>query len=230
MKATAATVAALVAIGVSGIEPAQAQQNEIIAIYNSAENDAQFGMFSYRRSLGATLDEGLSLRIDGSRGVFDVTGSEGTIDTLRLLVGYRIVVGSDSNLTFYGGASSRQRDYSVLLPGLTEFDDVGAFGSVEYNADFPDGGEVFGLVEYDTTEDLFYASGFYQADLGSVKIGPTVNYLEEGDYTRRAAGLRVTFPVSDDVDVTATGAWAEGDTGGPGIDSSYIEMQLRTRF
>ena len=230
MKATAAILAAGIVFGALSTAPALAEQNEVIAILNSAKNDAEFGMLSYRRSLGSSLDEGLSVRIDASRGVFDVPGSQGTIETLRLLVGYRIVLGTDTNLTLYGGPSWRQRDYSVVFPGLTEFDKVGAFVAVGYNQDFADGGEVFTLAEFDTTEDLFYTSAFYQADVGSVKVGPTVNYLQEGDYTRRAAGVRVTVPVNDMVDITATGAWAEGEAGGPGVDSSYLELQLRSRF
>lgn len=230
MKTTATTLAAVMAFGVLGIKPARAEQNEVIAIFNAAQNGSTFGMLSYRRSLGASLDAGLSFRVDVSRGAFDVPGSEGTIDTLRLLLGYRVEVGTGANLTFYGGASSRARDYSIVLPGLTEFDEVGAFGSVEYNADLADGGEFFALAEYDTTESLFYSSAFYQANLGNVKIGPTVNFLQEGNYSRRAAGVRVTVPVSDTVDFSATGAWAEGDTGGPGINSSYLEVQFRTNF
>ncbi|MFZ1339422.1 MAG: hypothetical protein WAT25_03255 [Paracoccaceae bacterium] len=230
MKAIIASAAALMALGTFGPGPASAEQNEIISIINTAENDSQFGMFSYRRSFGASLDAGLSFRIDASRGRFDVPGSTGTIDTLHLLLGYRMVMDPNTDLTFYGGVSVRKRDYTVVLPGYDEFNETGAFGSVEINSDFADGGEIFGLVEYDTTKDVFYTSAFYQADLGGVKIGPTVNFLEEGDYQRRAAGLRVTYPVSDRLDITATGAWAEGDTGGPAVNSSYFELQLRTSF
>ncbi len=230
MKSIIATAAALMAISSFVPAPASAQQNETIAIYNTAKNDSQFGLLSYRRSLGASLDAGLSFRIDASRGGFDVPGSTGTIDTLRLLFGYRMATGTGSNLTFYGGASMRKRDYSVVLPGLEEFDKVGAFGSIEFNADMANGGEVFSMAEYDSTKDAFYTSAFYQAKLGGIKVGPTVNYLKEGDYARSAAGLRFTYEVSDEMDFSATGAWAEGNTGGPGINSSYLEFQFRTRF
>jgi hypothetical protein len=230
MKLVRAAAAVATVIGVMSASAALAQQNEIIAIFNSAENDSQFAMLSYRRSFGPSLEEGLSFRLDVSRGEFDVPGSTGEIDTQRLLLGYRVIVGPDANLTFYGGPSWRERSYSPVLPGLVEFDEVGAFLSVEYNADLTNGGEVFGLAEYDSTQDLFYASAFYQADVGNLKIGPTVNYLTEGDYERRAAGLRVTLPVSDVIDLTATGAWAEGNAGGPDINSNYLELQVRARF
>jgi len=229
MNAIKLATAAAVALGTVSTGQALADQNEIIAIYNSAENDSDFAMLSYRRSLGPSLDEGLILRLDASRGMFDLPGSEGTIDTLRLLLGYRVQMSVATDLAFYGGPSMRERSYSPVLPGLTEFDDVGLFLSAEYNVDLATA-EGFALVEFDTTEDLFYTMAFYQFDFGGFKIGPTANYLSEGDYERHAAGVRLTIPIGDAVDFTATGAWAEGNTGGANIDSSYIELQFRTRF
>ncbi|AHM04475.1 hypothetical protein roselon_02130 [Roseibacterium elongatum DSM 19469] len=188
-------------------------------------------MLSFRQGLGGSLYDGFVLRFDAAHSAYDAGASDGTLTNLRLLAGYAMPLDSTARLTFFGGVSYRDRSYSPNSPFLDEVDEAGVFVSVEFNYDQPNGNEGFALAEYDSVEETFYTSAFYLFGLNyDIRVGPTVNYLDEGDYSRTAAGLRAAFDIGDSAEISVTGAWAEGDTGGNTIDSSYAELQFRITF
>ncbi|NKX44007.1 cellulose biosynthesis protein BcsS [Roseicyclus persicicus] len=229
---TSAVVAAM-ALGVSAL-PAHANETEIIGIFNSAENDSTYVSASLRYSFGDSLDSGLILRGDIARGNygFNVGGTsvDGTIDTLRLLLGYAIPFG-DNKLTFWGGVSSRERTHSPLVAPLVDEDGVGGFAAIEYDAVLPGQGNFSALAEYDSVFHTTYTSAYAVWEVGGVMVGPTANLLWEDDYERRALGLRVQAPLGNGLELVLTGAWAEGGSNGNlDVDSSYIELQFSSRF
>lgn len=231
MKKTILAAGIALLLGGLAQDVAAEPKNEVLALINTARNDSTFGYLSYRRSFGSSIDRGLKFRIDVSRGEFDVNTSTGTLTGVRLLLGYTVDLSPSTDLTFYGGITRRELDYDVLLPFLTEYDETAPFVSVEANTDTPNGGEVFGVAEYDGTTDLIYASGFLQYPFGSWKVGGEVSYLEEGDYSRRGLGLRLTTQLTDSIDVTAKLIAAEGGTNGAfDVDSSFFELQVRSKF
>ncbi|MBY6201000.1 hypothetical protein KUV65_06470 [Maritalea mobilis] len=233
MNIRTSTAAALTAatLAAAAGAPALAQQSEFIAIGNVAENDSSFGMLSFRHGLGMSLYDGIVLRFDAARSAYEAGASDGTLDNFRLLVGYAMPLDATSRLTFFGGLSYRERSYSPSAPFLDEVDEAGVFLSVEYNIDQTNGNEGFALAEYDSVEDTFYTSAFYLFGLNNdIRVGPTFNYLDEGDYSRHAAGVRAAFDIGDSSEISVTGAWAEGDTGAATIDSSYVEVQFRLTF
>lgn len=211
---------------------AVAQQNEIQGIINGADG-SNYLQFSYRRALGGTIDEGLLLRLDIARGTYDVGSSNGMIDTYRLALGYRMPLNDMVQLTFYGGASHREREYEdqslspVFFPRLSE---TGVFAAAEINADLSAGGNVFGIVEYDSTTEAVYAGGHWLFGFDQFQVGPEINVLDEDGYSRRAAGLRMTYAMSSAMDFSLSAMWAEGGTDGDENDESYLEFQIRSEF
>lgn len=222
--------AALVAT-ISPAAPALAEQNELISIFNIARNDSVFISNSYRRALGASLDDGLIFRADLNNTRFDFDATQARDWTLRLLIGYAVAAGPSTKVTAYGGLSYRDREFGPIPPGLENISEVGFFISGELDHKAANGANYGALLEYDSTLETFYASGYGVFDIGNAKLGPTVNFLQEDDYSRTAVGLRLQVPFNETSDVVATAAYAEGGVdGGPDVDSSYFEVQLRTRF
>jgi hypothetical protein len=223
----AAAVASTVLPGAAAF----AQQNELISIFNVGRNDVLFFGNSYRRALGASLDDGLIFRADLNITNFDFDATQASDKTLRLLVGYAFAAGAGSKFTGYGGLSYRDREFEPLSTGLENVDEVGFFVSGEFDHKAANGANYAALVEYDSTLETFYVSGYGVFDIGNAKLGPTVNYLQEDDYSRTAIGLRLQVPFNATSDVVATAAIAEGGVdGADDVDSSYFEIQLRTRF
>jgi hypothetical protein len=206
-----------------------AQQNEIQGILNGSDG-SNYLQLSYRRAISGDISEGAILRLDVARGTYDVGGSNGMIDTYRLAVGYRMPVSDIVQLTFYAGASHREREYDdqslspVFFPRLSE---TGVYAAVEINADLNAGGNAFGILEYDSTTDAVYAGGHWLFGFDQFQIGPEFNVLDEDGYSRQAAGLRATYAVSSALDLSVSAMWAEN---GDDEDENYLEFQLRSEF
>jgi hypothetical protein len=200
---------------------------------NSAQNDSTYASLSVRHGFGPSLDDGFKLRADVARGKFsfDYNGTvHGQIDTAHLLLGYSVKSG-DSKVTFYGGVSSRKRNYDKDEKGLTDVNKVGAFASIEADTTLASGANLAGLIEYDSPLKTLYTSAYMVFPVGGILVGPTLNYLDEGDYSRSAIGLRLQMPVAGSTEFVVTGAYAEGGVDGePNVNSSYLELQLSTRF
>lgn len=216
---------------------AQGHRTEILAIGNIAENDSDFLYFSLRQSITGDIDQGFKVRADVARSTFDFsvggTPTTGEHIIARLLAGYAFGFSPGTKITVYAGGAYRDREISPSFPFISEGDDFGFFGSVELSSEFDFGGDFEALAEYETIADTFYTSAFYVHPVGPLKVGPTANFLHEddADYSRWAAGVRASIEVGEHVELTATGAYAEGGTGGSyGTDSSYLELQVRTTF
>jgi hypothetical protein len=214
--------------------PALAGETEIIGIANSARNDSTYGSVSLRYSFGPSLDEGLKLRADAARTSYDFimgqTSVTGTVNTVHMLLGYAIKI-DDIKLTFYGGLSQRDRSHDPFVQGVTDESGVAGFTSVEMDTVLANGTNAAALAEYDGVFGTLYTGGYIVMPLGSVKIGPTANYVSEGDYTRSALGIRLQAPISDSFEAVLTGAYAQGGVDDQAkVNSSYIEVQISTRF
>lgn len=214
---TAATVA-------SAAAPVLAEQNELMAIWNTTRTDSSFAMLSYRRDLQGDPDSGAKLRFDAGYGEYPLIGDDGSFSFTRLGVAYAIETSAWTTVTLTGGFSHRWRspeDTSVS----------GVFASVELFNTSASGNDLFLLGEYDSVDQTYLVSGRYLLDMNSFSVGPTASYLEEGDYSRRAAGVSGSFDLSPSAELSITGAWAEQQVGAsPTEDASYIELQIRTTF
>jgi hypothetical protein len=63
-----------------------------------------------------------------------------------------------------------------------------------------------------------------------VRIGPTVNFLNEDDYERIAGGVRVNVPMGRHFELNGIGAFARGGNDAFDDESSYAELELRSEF
>jgi len=221
-------VAAAIALAASQVG---AEETELLFIGNAAENDSQYYQASYRQALTGVLDEGVRLRLDLARGDYKVTGTDARVDTSRVLLGYSFFAAEDTSITLTAGASHRVSSIETELPYFTEKDEWGFFGAAELNASYAGGGEFFALAEYDGAFETSYFSMHYTNPFAGVEVGPTVNYLHEGDYSRWAAGVRGNVELSDTTELSLSAAYSEADIeSGSKQDTSYVELQLRTAF
>ena len=213
-----------------------AYRTEILAIGNIAHNDSDYLSLSIRHSLSGDLNNGFKVRLDLNRSHYQYNVNaleiDGEVLTARLVAGYAMPLQYNAVLHLWGGAAYRHKEITPTNPFEASDEDWGAWVSVEYTQDFDYGGEFQALAEYETTVNYVYASAYYLHPFSFVKIGPTANYYLEGDndYARWAAGIRAAFPISEGVELTATGAYARGGVNDFDTDSSYVEMQLRFAF
>lgn len=215
---------------------ALADQTELLFIGNTSVNNSEFYMLSVRHALSGDLSDGLRLRFDASVATYDTeynaVSGEGTVKTGRALVSYVTPISDSTFVTLTGGVSYGARTVRpVTLNSPADTEAYGAFASIElYNSSL-NGNDLHLLAEYDTAFETFYAGSTYEFSFGGFKAGPTLNYLSEGDYTRNAAGMSVSFDLSNSVEIKSTLAWAEAQIGAAAAtDVSYFELQLRTTF
>lgn len=241
-----ATLAAL-AFAVALPCAAQAQNFEVLAIGNRDENGSNFYMLSVRSDLGfgamsagagteRNAQTGLRLRFDATRTTYDtnynaVPGT-GTGTTYRLLLSYGVPVNADTTLTFTGGVSHRNvevRPFTANSPADTS--KTGGFASVDLEYSPASMGSLQVLAEHDSV-GANYGSITYLADLGAnFRVGPTANYVSEGDYSRVAVGLSAIYGLGDSFEIKATAANAtQKITGIPNRGVDYLELQFRTVF
>ncbi len=214
---------------------------EVFILGNSADNGSQYSYLSLRAPLnfGGTATEsdlGLRLRLDVGRASYDTDydGIPGTGqgDTYRLLLSYGFAIADTTTLTVTGGVSQHSvevRPVSASSPADTK--ETAEFVSL-FLEHRTDGVGLFqGLIEHDGA-GADYAALTYMFDVGArAKVGPTANYLKEGDYTRSAYGLSATYLVSDNLEFKATAAEAQQSVGSAASENvSYFELMLRAEF
>lgn len=240
------TLAAL-AVAVALPCAAQAQNFEVLAIGNGDENGSNFYMLSIRGGLsfGQTAAEegtvrnaqtGLRLRVDLARTTYDTNydsvAGTGTGKTYRLLLAYGVPLNADTTLTFTGGVSHRTVEVRpVTLNSPADTTETGPFASIDVEYSPENFGTLQMLAEHDSVGSN-YASITYMANIGTnVRIGPTANYVADGDYSRTALGLSAIYAFGDAFEIKATAANAtQKITGNPDKGVDYLEVQLRTVF
>lgn len=240
------TLAAL-AVAVALPCAAQAQNFEVLAIGNGDENGSNFYMLSLRGGLsfGQTAAEeaternaqaGLRLRVDLARTTYDTNynsvAGTGTGETYRLLLAYGVPLNADTTLTFTGGVSHRTVEVRpVTLSSPDDSSETGPFASIDVEYSPENFGSLQLLAEHDSV-GANYSSITYMANLGAnLRVGPTANYITDGDYSRSALGLSAIYAIGDAFEIKATAANAtQTITGNADKAVDYLEVQLRTVF
>ncbi len=240
------TLAAL-AVAVALPCAAQAENFEVIAIGNADENGSNFYMLSLRTDLGfsqfATGDgsernaqHGLRLRFDLAGTSYDTNynGVDGTGsgEIYRLLLSYGMQINPATTVTVTGGVSYHSLEVRpVTLSSPDDSAETGYFASIDLEYS-PEGmGSLQLLAEHDDVGSD-YASVTYLANIGAnLRIGPTANYVADGDYSRSAVGLSAIYSLGEEFEIKATVANAvQKITGSSDTDVDYVEVQLRTVF
>lgn len=240
-------ILAALAVAVALPCAAQAQNFEVLAIGNGDENGSNFYMLSLRSNLGfgqtaavegteRNAQTGLRLRFDLARTTYDTNYNNvpgtGTGKTYRLLLAYGVPLNAETTLTFTGGVSHRTvevRPFTLNSPADTS--ETGPFASVDLEYSPENFGTLQLLAEHDSVGSN-YGSISFMADLGpNVRIGPTANYVSDGDYSRSAVGVSAIYGFGDQFEIKATAANAtQKITGNPDKDVDYLEVQLRSVF
>lgn len=224
-----------------------AQDFEALVIGNVDRNGSNFYMLSLRGDLGHGAADGiggtgrnavggLRFRFDAAMTTYDTNYNNvpgtGTGRTYRALLSYGIPVSDITTLTLTGGISHRTVDVRPVTPNSPDdTSDTGEFVSVELEYSPVGAGTFQALAEHDGVA-ADYLSATYLFDLSSnLRLGPTVNHVSEGDYSRKAVGLSAVYFVGDQFEIKATAAGAEQQVGGnKPVDVDYFELQLRTVF
>ena len=238
---------ALIAAFIAAPSVSTAQDVEAIVIANQDRNGSNFYMLSLRTGLafaGAQAADGnernaatgLRFRFDATLSEYDtnynaVSGT-GTNRGYKALLAYGFALSEDVTLTLIGGISHREREVRPVTPSSPDdSSETGGFIGAEFEYS-PEGAGVLQLIAEHDAVGATYASASYAFDLGqNFRVGPTANYVEEGDYSRQAYGLSATYFMGDRFEVKATAANAEQQVGGNDpVDVDYFELQLRSVF
>lgn len=220
---------------------------EAIAIGNTDVNESHFSMISLRKDLNfgaASVAEdtsrnapsGLRLRLDASRSAYntnyDATSGTGTSETYRFLLSYGIPMDSNTTITLTGGVSHRS-DFvrPITLNSPADKEKTAEFLSLEFEYSPASFGTFQGLAEHDGS-GANYASASYLINIGeNFRIGPTMNYVSQGDYSRDAFGLSTIYVNGDKFEIKVTIANADQNVGSnPSTEVDYFELQMRTTF
>ena len=239
----AASVATLCALPLM----ANAQGFEAIVIGNADVNGSHFYMVSLRKDLrfgeavdaevsGRNATSGLRLRFDATQSTYesnyDATPGTGTGKTYRLLVSYGLLVDADLTMTFTGGVSHRVNTVRpITLNSPADKAKTAEFLSLDFEYSPSSFGALQALIEHDGSGSN-YASATYLVNVGqNFRVGPTVNYVSEGDYSRDAYGISAVYVNGDQFEIKATLANASQTVGSSAaVDVDYLELQLRTTF
>lgn len=239
----AASLAALFALP----SVASAEGFEAIVIGNADVNGSHFYMVSLRQDLrfgeavdpatsGRNAASGLRLRFDATQSTYesdyDATPGTGTGRTYRLLLSYGFSVGADTVMTLTGGLSHRTDTVRpVTLSSPADEAKTAEFVSLDFEYSPSSFGALQALLEHDGSGANF-ASATYLFNVGqNFRIGPTVNYIAEGDYSRDAYGISALYVNGDQFEIKATLANASQVIGSSAaVDVDYLELQLRTTF
>lgn len=238
-RATAAAAGAL-ALAAS---VAQAGDYELIAIGNGSSDGGRFGMLSFRAQLSSgdeageagAAKSGLRVRVDTGRSQYetsyDGTDGHGRNDFARVLLTYGQPLSDNALITFIGGATYRNtyvRPQTASAPAdVTQY---GGFVGAEFEYTVPDVAYIQALAEYDSTAGS-YASLTALSDFGDLRVGPTFNYIVDGNYSRTAFGVVAEYTFTETFDMRLTGATATSQVAAnPSSTFSYLEFQLRREF
>jgi hypothetical protein len=226
---------------------AQAETFEVLGIGNGDVNGSRTQILSFRWALAGSETQsavateknarpGLRLRFDVMRSTYETnynrTPGTGSVMGYRLLLAYGVPVNADTTVTVTGGISRRDVDVRpVTANSPSDVSDVGPFASLELEYSPERLGRLEALLEHDSVGANYGALSLF-ADLGpSLRVGPTFNYISEGDYSRRAAGLSAVYALSDQFEMKVTAAnAAQQIVGIPDKDADYLELQFRSVF
>ncbi|OHC55865.1 MAG: hypothetical protein A3D16_17630 [Rhodobacterales bacterium RIFCSPHIGHO2_02_FULL_62_130] len=226
---------------------ASAQNFEALLIGNGDQNGSTFYMLSLRSDLGfgkpvgvtgneRNASDGLRLRFDLARSTYDTNYNNvpgtGTGDTYRLLLSYGIPVDESTTVTLTGGVSYHSLTVRpVTANSPDDSSETAEFISVDLEHSPSNFGTLQALAEHDGAgADYLSASYLFNAS-PSLRVGPTANYIVQGDYSRTAFGLSAVYQLGDQFEIKGTAAKAEQTVGkGPAVDVDYFEVQLRTVF
>lgn len=212
-----------------------ADQSELVVLGNVTQDDSEYGLLSYKHALNGTLDDGIFVRFDASasqfRFVFTGTPTTGNQNVVRLAVGYAAPTGN-GQVNVFGGVSHVSRDFSPAAGALTEIDETGFFLGAEYTEWGADNTGLQLLAEYESAHEAFYSRATYLFEVGEdFSVGPTVNYLDEGDYSRSAIGVWMNYDLNEDASLFASLVAAEGGNDGEAKrDSGYFELGAVLKF
>lgn len=224
--------------------PAAADERrfEIVGLTERAEGGSAFSQISLRAALtdgpaGAAENAptGLRLRIDLPRSSYDTgydaTPGRGTSTAPRLLLSYGMALSDSTTLTLLGGATRRTTEIRpVTASSPADRTETGAFVGAELEMILPGLGDLQILAEHDTTAGSFGALTYLHR-IGSVRLGSTFSYYQDGDYSRPSAGLVAEFGIGEDADLRLTAAYARPTVGGiVGDGVASVQVQMRFAF
>ncbi len=224
-----AVAAALLAANV-----AAADQTEIVVLGSATQDDSEHALLSFRHALKGSLEDGVYLRLDGSVSEFRFlnggTPTEGNQAVLRAAIGYSMPLGG-GYASLFGGISNVSRTFSPASVFLTPVDETGFFVGAEYNEWEDDDAGWQALVEYESGHEALYTRLTYLFDYGQFSVGPTLNYLDEGDYSRTAGGIWVNYRIDEQSSLFGSLVAAEGgNDGAPKRASGYVEFGAKLEF
>ena len=213
--------------------PALAEGFEALVIANRSDNGSEYYYLSLRSAL-AFAGPGVELRFDAAAGSydtdFDATPGTGRVRDFRLILSYDAFNDGQTTVTLNGGVSHRSVEVRpVTGSSPADSSDTGGFVSVEL-ANETETGDLFAVAEHNSVAGNYLAAS-YLFHIGSLSLGPTANYIVDGDYSRRAYGLSAVYEFSENFEAKLTGASAEQTIDGFGsTDADYFELQLFTKF
>lgn len=238
-----------VALAVAALLPslASAQNFEALVIGNGAKNGSNFYMLSLRRDLGfgekaaatatdRNASDGLRFRFDLGQSTYesnyDSTPGTGTSNIYRLLLSYGIALDEGTTLTVTGGVSHHENTVRpVTLNSPDDETKTGEFFAIDLEHSPTPLGSLQALVEHDGAGSDYMQGTFLFNTSTNWRIGPTANYVLQGDYSRTAYGLAVIYEMGDQFEIKATAAKAEQTIGSaPSSNVDYFELQLRSVF
>ena len=213
---------------------ASADQTEMILLGSVTQDDSEYGLFSFRHSLTGSLEDGVFMRLDGSISEFRFlnggTLTEGNQAVLRAVLGYSMPLGNGHG-SVYGGISNVSRTFTPASVFLTPIDETGFFLGAEYDEWEDDDAGWQVLTEYESAHESLYGRVTYLFDFGNLSVGPTANYLDEGDYSRTAGGVWMNYRIDEQTSLFGSLVAAEGGNDGlPKRASGYIEFGAKLEF
>lgn len=211
---------------------AAAQGSEAMIVGNFSESGSAFYQLVYTRDIS---DSGFAVRLDLAYGSYDTfydsIGGTAETERARLMLRYAFDVAPTAVVTLSGGVSYEATSVSPNTANSPEeTSETGTFAAIDlYWLDDWDNA-LFATAEIDSV-DADYYSARYLVNFGGFSLGPTANYIIEGDYSRRALGVSVEVPfTSGNGEVLATLATTEADFDGGSEDANYFELLVRMEF
>ena len=213
-----------------------AQDNEVMIVGNYSETGSSFYQLAYTHDISSMGADGLGVRVDLAHGSYDTfyDNTDGTAETqrARLMLRYSVDLAPTAVVTLSGGVSY---EMSSVSPDTANSPDdateTGYVAAVDLYWLDNWNNALFATAETDTVGADYY-SARYLVNFGAFSVGPTANYIIDGDYARRAFGASVEVPfASGGGEVLATLVATEAEFGGGGSsEENYFEVLVRMEF
>lgn len=234
---------------------AQDENFEVIGLYSITGEGSPFMMASIRTKLTGMLSkgvpanarnaqEGFRFRFDALKSSYDTnydaTPGTATENAYRFLLSYGAILNEALTVTLTGGLSYHMGKVRPLTASAPDdFSGYGEFFSLDAEYSPAGFGSLQILAEHDgaggehlSISDGNFFAGTYLMDIGdSLRLGPTANYILDGDYTRSAIGASAIILLSDQFEVKGTIGRAWPEISGVAADQyNYGEVQVRLSF